>query len=223
VLTRLWQRFSALLLPSTCFGCETDLPARAPSPEFGLCGACHRRIRWRKNPEYMPGDLAVLYALAEFSGAFRETILHFKYQRRDFLAADFAAQWLLRAPFEPDEYDVIVPVPQSPFKSLLRGYNPPAEVGKFIALRDRKPFVPDALRRRVWSSSQTDKNKADRFRNAKRGFLPGPRRCALKGRSVLLLDDVCTTGATLGECARLLKRLGARRVLASALARDLLA
>jgi len=170
----------------------------------------------------MQGDLEALYATAEFSGAFREAILHFKYQRRDFLATDFVDQWLDRTPYDTEDYDVVVAVPQSPLKALMRGYNPAEEIARLIAWRQNKPGIFNALRRSPWSASQTNKNKSQRFRNAQRGFQRSSIFPRLKGKSVLLVDDVCTTGATLGVCAQLLKQLGARHVLGAALARDML-
>ncbi len=222
MLTILWQRSLSLLLPSTCLACESDLPARVLAPELGLCRPCQQSVRWRNNLEYMQGDLEALYATAEFSGAFREAILHFKYQRRDFLATDFVDQWLDRAPYDAEDYDLVVAVPQSPLKALMRGYNPAEEIARLIARRQSKPWIFNALRRSLSSMSQTNKNKTQRLQNAKKGFRRNVVCSQLKGKSVLLVDDVCTTGATMGVCAQLLKQSGARHVLGAALARDML-
>jgi ComF family protein len=153
----------------------------------------------------------------------RDAILHFKYQRRDFLGDDLAAHWLNRTPYGADDYDVVVPVPQAPFKSWVRGYNPAEHVAAIIARRHGKLLADDALRRSLFSTSQTNKNKTQRLRNAQKGFRRGAGIRDLKGKRVLLVDDVCTTGATLGVCARLLKQSGVRRVLGAAVARDMLA
>jgi ComF family protein len=174
--------------------------------------------------EFLAGSsLDALYAAGEFSGCLRDVVHHFKYQRRESLGEGLARQWLSRSPLRADDYDVVMPVPTTPWKSIVRGYNPAHELARTVAARHHRPISNDALRRRWTSTSQTDKNKRDRKRNAQSGYRPGRGLSKLKGLAILLVDDVCTTGATLEACARLLKRAGARRVLGAAAARDMLA
>jgi ComF family protein len=219
-----WQRSLSLLLPSTCLACRSDLPERPSAPDLGLCDGCHQSVRWRTSLEFQFDEhLEALYATAEFAGALRETIVHFKYHRRDFLAEDLAQKWLCRSPYDSDDYSIVVAVPLAPLKSLVRGYNPAGEIAKIIAREQGKAWSDAVIRRGIFTTSQTKKNKRDRFRNAEHGFRAGSSMSIVKGKSVLLVDDVCTTGATLRVCARLRRSAGARRVWGAALARDVLA
>ena len=219
----MWQHALALLLPSTCLCCESDIAVGA-KPELGLCFPCYQDIRWRSGLEYLEdSSLDALFAAGEFSDGLRDAIIHFKYHRRDYLAEELALHWLSRSAYGPDDYDVIVPIPMVPFKSLVRGYNPAAEIAAVIAREHGRPLLTGILRRRLFSISQTDKNKVDRVQNAKRGFALDSNASRITNLSVLLVDDVCTTGATLDVCAKLLKSAGARYVLGAAAARDMLA
>jgi predicted amidophosphoribosyltransferase len=94
-----------------------------------------------------------------------------------------------------------VPVPLSRLRLLLRHFN------------------QVLLRRTRWTKSQVGMTRDQRRRNIAGAFtVPRHRRAGLKGRSVLLVDDVVTTGATVDACARALKRAGAARVEVLALA-----
>lgn len=97
-------------------------------------------------------------------------------------------------------YDYIIPVPLHPLKRWVRGYNQAEIISRALGARLEIPVLKDQLVRRRYTTSQTRKNAAERlsgmegaFRLRKRGFF--------EGKSLLLVDDVMTTGATLVSCA----------------------
>ena len=106
-----------------------------------------------------------------------------------------------------------MPVPLHWTRLLRRGYNQSEMLAR--ALAQRYPGLPvrtDVLRRARRTRSQTSLSAAQRKKNLRGAFAASP---LVEGLSVLLVDDVATTRATLGACARALKRRGAKRVYAA--------
>ena len=102
----------------------------------------------------------------------------------------------------------IVPVPTAPTRTLLRGFDPAAEIAAALAERSGAALRTDCLRR-VGGGRQVGRRRADRLGRPPRIEVRGP-----VPRSVLLVDDVLTTGATISSCARSLRGAGALRIVA---------
>jgi ComF family protein len=109
--------------------------------------------------------------------------------------------------------DCIVPVPLHPWRRLRRGFNQARD----LAERLDRPVV-DALWRVRATPSQMSLGAAARHTNVRGAFAMKIRAAALDDRIVVLVDDVRTTGATLDECAKVLRRAGAREVRALTIA-----
>src|SRR6185312_4307372 len=132
------------------------------------------------------------------------------------------ARWLERAGRDLiSDADVIVPVPLHPLRLWVRRFNQSALLAHALARRVHKPYEPLALLRTRSTPSQGEMPSAKARRKNMRGaFRVDTRRApAVKGRNVLLVDDVLTTGATVDACARALKRAGASQVAVLTLAR----
>lgn len=132
------------------------------------------------------------------------------------------ARWLERAGRDLiSDADVIVPVPLHPLRLWVRRFNQSALLARALARRVHKPFEPLVLLRTRSTPSQGEMPSAKARRKNMRGaFRVDTRRApAVKGRNVLLVDDVLTTGATVDACARALKKAGASRVAVLTLAR----
>ncbi|MDR3641209.1 MAG: ComF family protein [Humidesulfovibrio sp.] len=111
----------------------------------------------------------------------------------------------------------IVPVPLHPRRLLWRGFNQSREIARLLSARHKLPIWQDALtrvRRTVPQMTLAREARAESIRGA---FAADKKRLA--GRSVLLVDDIMTTGATIEECAQVLLRAGALRVDVLVLAR----
>lgn len=158
-------------------------------------------------------------AVAHFGGAMRTLVHQLKYaDRHD--ARTLFGRWMAEAGRELIAgTDVIVPVPLSRLRLLLRHFNQAAVLASALSRQARVPMDPMLLRRTRWTKSQVGMTRDQRRRNIAGAFgVPRHRRAWLKGRAVLLVDDVVTTGATVDACARTLKRAGAVRVDVLALA-----
>ena len=225
-----------LIVPPCCSVCRARIGAH-----HLLCPACWRDVNFIRPPlcdvlgirlpfdagERTVSAAAVAHppaydrarAVGHFSGSMRTLVHQFKYaDRHD--ARTLFGRWLVEAgrDLQPG-IDVVVPVPLSRLRLLLRHFNQAAVLAREVSRQTGVPMDPLLLRRTRWTRSQVGMTRDQRRRNIAGAFsVPRHRRAWLKGRSILLIDDVVTTGATVEACARTLKRAGAARVDVLALA-----
>ena len=150
-------------------------------------------------------------------------MLPFKHGDRTDIARACGA-WMARAGAELlADADLVAPVPLHWRRLFMRRYNQAqllARVALAAAPSTRARLIPDLMRRRRWTGSQGGLAGRQRRDNVRQAFDLNPRWAAqVAGKSVLLIDDVLTTGATVEACARVLQRGGARHVDVLTLAR----
>ena len=113
--------------------------------------------------------------------------------------------------------DAIVPIPLAPKREKERGYNQSLVIAQGISRLTHLPIIKDAVSRTIFQESQTHKNRTERLANVEHAFHlntqyqdPEGRHpiSQLAGKHLLLVDDVCTTGATIISCAQELKKAG---------------
>jgi ComF family protein len=225
-----------LIVPPCCLVCRARVSAH-----HLLCAACWRQVNFIRPPlcdvlgiplpfdtgERTVSAAAVAHppaydrarAVAHYSGAMRTLVHQLKYaDRHD--ARTLLGRWLAEAGRELlPGIDMIVPVPLSRWRLLQRQFNQAAVLAGELARQTGIAADPLLLMRIRSTRSQVGMTRDQRRRNVAGAFsVPRHRRAALRGRSVLLIDDVVTTGATVDACARTLKRAGAQRVDVVALA-----
>lgn len=190
-----------------CACCGTPFPVD-PGPG-SLCAACLAR----------PPAFSSARAILAYDDESRGAILALKHADRLELVPGFA-RWLGRVG-KPllEEADLIVPVPLHPRRLWRRRYNQSAELARRLGRDWNRAFDPLALVRSRSTLSQGAMPSARaRRKNVLSAFkVPDPAR--VRGRHVLLVDDVITTGATAEACARALKRAGAAGITVLTLAR----
>lgn len=194
-----WSRLTFIGAPccAVC-GSPFDSPAAAP-----VCAGCLAD----------PPVWARARASLRYDDASRPLIVGFKHADRPHLAVLFAA-WMSAAGGDLlDDAPLLVPVPLHRWRLLARRYNQAAELANALARRAALPVSTDALVRVRRTPSQGRLTASQRSRNV-RGAFAVPQRSApaIRDRRVLLIDDVLTTGATAGACARALMRAGAASV-----------
>ncbi len=118
--------------------------------------------------------------------------------------------------------DAVLPVPLHARRLAERGYNQSALLARALSREVGLPVVEDALRRARNTPQQVRLNAAQRRKNVSGAFACAPGHPLVVGRRLLLLDDVCTTGATISACAEALLAAGARQVWGLVLARQML-
>jgi ComF family protein len=150
----------------------------------------------------------------------REIILRLKNQKGEGLAEllgeSWADEWAMR--MEALHVDAAVPVPLHWLRRWQRGYNQSASLCRGLATRLGLPYHTTWLRRVRNTPRQTSQSPAERKLNV-RGAFQARKVAPLLGKSILLIDDVMTTGATANEASRALRACGARRVIVAVLAR----
>ena len=234
VLDFLWPRY--------CAGCgrPVDRPCghfcsecldRLPFvPTQGLCRRCGRDTgdldveyqcidcRGRHPPHYDRAGSAL-----RFDGKAREIINAFKFRRAFFLRNDFAdfLSAAARVRFKVDEIDFVSEIPATRQHRFLRGYNPAGILADAMASRLNKPRLK-SLRRIGSPKRQGGLDEESRHENVKGTFAVRGNSVKVKlvGRTILLVDDIMTTGATFSEAAKTLKAVGAKRVWTLSLARS---
>ena len=155
-----------------------------------------------------------------YAGVLRGLLHDFKYHHATWLTDDLVdlLHGCLLAHFPAAEADVVAPVPLHAIKRRERGYNQSALLAAALARRLGRPFVGEALARVRATPTQTRLSAPARRRNVHRAFVARETGW-VRGRTVLLVDDVMTTGATLDEAAGVLAKAGAWRVRALTVAR----
>jgi ComF family protein len=150
----------------------------------------------------------------------RQIIHDFKYRRQIHLR-HLVARWLCAAlddeRLRGRQFDIIVPVPLHPARLRERGFNQASLLAELLGARISIPSKP-LLQRIRYTTTQTALDRAERMENLHNAFRLR-KNADVRGLHVLLIDDVLTTGSTLSECARVLKRAGAISVYAATAAR----
>ena len=197
-----------------CEACQADLPwlprgrcrvCALPLASGSVCGACLERP-----PRFDAVEAAFAYRFPV-----NALILAFKYGGRLALARGLG-EALARAATR--DVDAIVPMPLSPARLAGRGFNQALEIARVVAALTGIPLLRDACRKVADTPPQAALPWRERANNVRRAFVCD---ADLEGRRVAAVDDVLTTGATLNELARVLRRAGAVEVVGWVVARAL--
>ena len=228
-----------LVYPRNCQGCSTPLEEATAGV---LCGHCLGGAKYIKLPYCercsLPFDGAVddsftcgychelkfqftrAVAACRAEGIVRDSIHRFKYNRQMYFGYHLA-EWMIavaRERIDWGQVDAIVPVPLHPRRKREREFNQAEYLARALERVFRKPMDHRSLRRTKDTGTQTALGAEARRQNLRDAFTvrdPAP----FKGKRLVLVDDVFTTGATMDSCSRALRRAGAQDVVALAVAR----
>lgn len=227
----IWQQLKEalldLLFPPRCVGCHRPGTWLCPKCQRGieritgpLCPRCGRPVAHSDHLcsvcRHMAPPIDGIRSAAYFEGVLRDAIHRFKYRGTQALAQPLgqlmAECWPAYIPAE-----VLVPVPLHPTRLAERGYNQAALLAQELGAAIGLPVGTGSLARIRATAPQVTLDAAARRENVRGAF-----RCLddrMAGRRVVLIDDVCTTGATLSACSTALRGAGARSIWAYTLAR----
>ena len=225
------------VLPPTCLACRKPSGAAG-----GLCTKCWQSAGFIERPYCERLGLPFAYdsggplispgafadppafdrarAAMRFGDVARDLVHLLKYGDRLDLVKPFA-EWMSRAGSEIlQEADALVPVPLHWTRLFQRRFNQSAELARAIAKRLKLPVIDDALVRVRATPPQVGLARDERAKNVHGAFaVEKAFRPKVKGKRIVLIDDVLTTGATANACARVLRRAGATRIDVLTLAR----
>ena len=203
-----WNRIEPIRLPC-CPRCAHPFPsphALAHSPEH-LCGPCRKHP-----PAYHRAWTPYAY-----QSPLKEAIGLLKYRGKTHLAPALAHLIVQTHP-APSNVDVLIAVPLHPDRLREREYNQALLLAHHLGRQWNLPVLIDALRRTRPTPPQTSLTRRERLKNLRRCFAVATPS-AVEGKNTLLVDDVFTTGTTVNECAKALKKAGAEAVYVQTLAR----
>ena len=192
------------LTPPLCETCGDPLPTwRLIDTAGSRCTRCRR----------IPRAVDRSRAIGAYDGALRSIVHALKYDGRPTIARHLAARMHAAGAEVLEGADLVVAVPLHRSRERARGFNQARELGRHLGLP-----MTEALARTRPTASQADLPAARRHANVRGAFAWRPQ-VAVKGRTIVLVDDVSTTGATLNACARVLLDAGAADVRALTAAR----
>ncbi len=218
-----------ILYPPTCLACRA-----ATATHGALCPRCWSVMRFIErpfcerlgapfeqdlgegllSPQAMadPPVFARARAVARFEDGPARTLVHrLKYSDRAELARPMA-RWMARAGADIlAEADLVAPVPLHPLRLWRRRFNQAAMLAREISRATGRPCDPGALVRIKATPSQVGLSQTQRAENVQGAFRVA-RHAQVRGRNIVLIDDVLTSGATVNAAARVLLRAGAARV-----------
>jgi len=213
------------MYPPVCVHCHTRIPLQ----EVWLCGDCYEKLNyipeqrcpkcgypteeaecsncWENHYVFTQAQSVFLY-----EGSARSMVQELKYNGFTHIADWFANQ-MYKLIFEDktmENIDFVTAVPLHRVRRRERGFNQSDLIALSLADKLNKPFTDKALIRKEYTVSQTILDGKSRRKNLRDAFKVG--RTDLKDKSILLIDDVFTTGTTVNEAARTLKQAGVKDV-----------
>ncbi len=224
------------VLPPLCLGCSEIVATPG-----ALCSTCWPRFNFIAAPQCercgipfvedivgarcvecltRPPQFRRARSVLVYDDKSRRVVLPLKHGDRTDMARACGA-WMARAGAELlAEADLVAPVPLHWRRLFTRRYNQAALLARSVARNVDAVLAPDLLQRARWTGSQAGLKARERRRNVRQAFEVHPRwQAKLKGRTVVLVDDVLTTGATVEACTRALQKAGAAHVDVLTLAR----
>ena len=202
-----WGQLQFIVSPF-CASCGVPFSNETVTPADMVCASCLLHA-----PQYDCARSAVVY-----DDLSKQLVLRFKHGDHLYLLKCFQP-WLEHAGADIiDAADCVIPVPLHWTRMLKRRYNQAGILARAIADKYKLSFEPQLLKRVKATAPQGVRKVKDRKQNVSKAFhCPSPDQ--LKGKAVLLIDDVMTSGATVDECAKVLKQAGARAVYVLSIAR----
>ena len=215
------KSFLNLIFPLECRICKKTLEAGNLTY---ICSECFTKIRFIEEPYCLKGrhHFKRIYSMGLYQGVLREAILLLKYQGVRGLIPPLGKMLLEYCEKNIDftSFDLIFPVPLFRSKKRKREFNQAEAFAQIIGKRYSLPISNENLLRIRDTRKMSGLNLEERRRNVKGAFAVREKK-KIRNKRILLTDDICTTGATVDECSKVLLTAGAKEVTVLTLARTI--
>jgi len=208
-LSNYWQSFLDIIYPPKC-------PCKTPVHEQGAwCPACLAKIlsvRQINRREHNLTQLDSCRVVCEYTGVLKRIIHDMKFRQQQRYAIHL--RWLIKQHIHIKDFphiDYVLPIPLHAERLQERGYNQAEAIFKDWAMEEKMPWMVDVLERTRYTIPQWELNLTERKQNITGAFVIG-RPEMVKSKHIIVVDDIITTGITLDECAKVLKKAGAASV-----------
>ena len=220
---RIIDTFLQLIAPDICTGCGLEGTA--------LCDGCASSMQYPdrcyvcKKPSLASLTclkckkhtlLSALYVVSAYSGIAKEVVHKAKYGTSPSTCRRMGLIVRTRLPYFEGDYTIVTHIPTTPSRVRERGFDQSLELAKSLCVPGNLLHVPLLIRKT--RSHQVGSTRKERIEHMQDGF-EAINPDFFKGKTVLLVDDVLTTGATMESASRVLKKAGAKRVLGAVFAR----
>jgi len=225
-----------LLFPKRCLGCRkfgeylcTDCFSNIHFAQSYFCGICASPSYNGLTHPRCQGKYTIdgIFPVLNYKGILKKVLYQYKYNPNlsdlttilaDLLYEGFIQNEILMKSIETDR-SIITSVPLHSARQKKRGYNQSDLLAKNVAKKLNKEYSSKIIIRVVNTEPQYKLPKAERALNVKNAFMVIDKD-TIKNKTVFIIDDITTTGATLSECANVLKRVGVRKIFGVALGHE---
>lgn len=219
-IEKILNRILNLIYPNVCGICDEIC-------KENICEKCNEKIEKNlvcKNKKY--DDKNIFYEehmyLFDYKDEIREKIIQYKFKEKPYMYKAFAEIFIKNEKVCNflKSYDIMLPVPIHKKRKNERGYNQSDLIAKEISKQIEKLiYKNNIIRKNKNTNPQSSLNKTERIENAKNVYEIMDKQI-INNKKIIIFDDIYTTGSTVNECARLLKRVGAEKIGILTIAKD---
>ena len=206
-----------IIYPNVCGICDKIC-------KENLCTKCEiklKNIAKIKIDKYKNKNFEKHLYLFKYEGIIKESLIKFKFNEKPYIYKSFVNFLIKNKKICRflKSYDIIIPVPIHYNRKVTRGYNQSALIAKEMAKYLNIEYSDKVLLKKINNKAQSTKNKEERKENVI-GVYHIKNEYKIYNKKIILLDDIYTTGSTVNECAKVLKKSGAKRVDVITIAKD---
>ena len=202
--------------PNVCGFCNKII-----SKEY-TCKTCQEKLKYMYEAEQqfisVRNNFDILICAYKYKGFVRTRILEYKFKNKKYLYASLSERLIKLLLKYAYEIDFVVPVPIHRKRNFQRGYNQSLLIAKFIALKLNLKLDNNIIKKIVNNKPQSLISVNKKAQNVQNVYkIKNANR--IIGKTILLIDDIYTTGATVNECSKVLKEYGVKKIIVATIAK----